>query len=74
MSNKYATHGSCLAELCKRKPMTNMELLRVGISTSPWTRLGEWLDHHPDWTREPNTFKRCGGKELVTWRIVKARK
>ena len=75
MSNRYATQAACLAELCKRRARTNRELLDVGISNSPWRRLAEWLDRHPDWVRQTNTFKRVSkGKTLVTWRIVKARK
>jgi hypothetical protein len=72
--NRYATQGALLAEACKRRGHTNMELLAHGISVSPWRRLGEWLGRHPDWMRQPGTsVYRCGQK-LVTWRIVKAPK
>lgn len=72
--NVYATQGAVLAEACKRRAHTNMELLGHGISVSPWRRLGEWLDRNPDWVRKPGTSVIRGGQKLVTWRIVKAPK
>jgi len=72
--NVWATQGALLAEACKKRAHTNMELLRYGISVSPWRRLGEWLESNPDWMRQPGTTTRVAGQQLVTWRIIKAPK
>ena len=72
--SRHYTQGALLAEACKKTAHTNMELLRYGISVSPWKRLGEWLSRHPDWMRQPGTTARVGDQQLVTWRIVKAPK
>jgi hypothetical protein len=68
------TQGALLAEACKKKAHTNMQLLDHGLSTSPWRRIGEWLDRNPDWMRQAGTFVRLGDQKLVTWRIVKSPK
>jgi hypothetical protein len=69
--NRHATQGALLADRLKRKPHTYLEMLRYGLSTSPWKRVLEWLDTHPGWRLEKGT-KAHGCDELVTWRVVKA--
>jgi hypothetical protein len=68
------TQGALLSEACKKRALTNMQLLDMGLSTSPWRRLGEWLDRNPEWMRQPGTFVRLGEHKLVTWKIVRAPK
>ena len=38
-----STQGRCLIQALKRKPHTYMEMLRIGVSTSPWKRVQECL-------------------------------
>jgi hypothetical protein len=43
MVNRYATQGRILIERLRKKPHTYMEMLRYGLSTSPWRRITESL-------------------------------
>jgi hypothetical protein len=65
------TQGRKLIEALKRKPHTYGEMQRLGISTSPQKRVMECLREDE---RILKWFRAVGGKELVTWRIVKVRK
>jgi len=66
--NRYATHGALLAEKLKTKPHTYLDMCLLCISTSPWRRILEWLDHNPKW----KLVKGKSTKGLTTWRVVKA--
>ena len=64
--NVYATQGRCLIQALKRKPHTYMEMLRIGVSTSPWKRVQECL-------RDSEALIKTPGKDgLVRWRVVAA--
>ena len=66
MRNVYATQGRLLIAALKRKPHTYMEMLRHGVSISPWKRISESL--RPD----EQISKGKNPKGLTTWRVVKA--
>ncbi len=66
MGNKYATQGRLLIEQLSKRPHTYLDMLRYGISTSPWKRIEECLRPHEVVKREKNA------KGLVTWRVVRA--
>ena len=63
------TQGAQLVAALKRQPHTYMQMLRLGLSTSPWKRVAETLDMRPDLTLVKGKRK---GDGLVTWRVVKA--
>lgn len=66
-----ATATNLIAAQLKARPMTYMEMLRLGLSTSPWKRVAEWLEFHPHW-RLMKGVRCVGRKTLVTWRLVRA--
>lgn len=63
---KPKTQGRALIERLKRKPHTYMDMLRYGISTSPWKRIREALGMDEQLLKVENR------QGLVTWRVVKA--
>ena len=67
--NKYATQGRLLIEALRKRPHTYLEMLRYGLSTSPWKRITECLHDTEAVKKEHRTVN---GKRLVTWRIVRA--
>lgn len=64
-----ASQGQLLAQHLRREPMTYMQMLKLGISTSPWKRVDEWLTLHPKW----RLIKATNARGLITWRVVAAR-
>lgn len=62
------TQGRRLIALLKRRGMTYMEMLSLGISTSPWKRVDECLRH------DEAVKKTLNGRGLVVWRVVSATK
>ena len=64
--NVYATQGRCLIAALKRKPHTYLEMLKYGISTSPWKRISECL-HDTE-----AIVKRKGKDGLLRWRVISA--
>lgn len=71
MSNHYATQGRLIVEVLKRRPMTYAEMHSLGLSTSPQKRVVETLRLMPEWALKKGT-KRVGGRDLTTWRVVRA--
>lgn len=69
--NRYATQGRLIVEALKRRPMTYFDMHRLGLSTSPQKRVVETLRLMPDWKLTKGT-KRVGGRDLTTWRVVRA--
>lgn len=67
--NRYATQGRLIIEQLKRRPMTYMQMLALGVSTCPWRRCQEALRHMPEWRLDTSGRNRQG---LVTWRVVRA--
>jgi hypothetical protein len=65
------TQGDQLVSLLKIRPHTYMQMLRYGISCSPWKRVQEWLDLNAGWKLVKQTAS-VRGEELTTWRVVKA--
>jgi uncharacterized protein YerC len=64
--NKYATQGRLLIDRLKRRPHTYLDMLRYGVSTSPWKRVAECLRHGEQLVKAPDS------KGRTTWRVVKA--
>lgn len=60
--------GRRLIALLKRKPMTYMQMLSLGISTSPWKRVCECLAPHELLVKATNA------QGLVVWRVRSATK
>ena len=50
-------------------PHTYLDMLAYGISTSPWKRVKECLAVNETIKKGS---RRVNGRELVTWRVVKA--
>ena len=65
MANHYATHGRLLIAALKQRPHTYMEMLKHGVSTSPWKRVAECLRFDEQLVKAPNK------RGLTTWRVVK---
>ena len=64
--NRYATQGRLLIAALKRKPHTYMDMLRHGVSVSPWKRVLESL-------REGETLVKTKNKRgLITWSVRRA--
>lgn len=64
--NVYATQGRLLIAALKRKPHSYMDMLRHGISTSPWKRVQECL-------RGTEALVKTTGKDgLVRWKVISA--
>lgn len=64
--NKCRTQGRTLIGHLRKRPHTYMEMLRYGISTSPWKRVKEALGMDEQLLKVEN---KCG---LITWRVVKS--
>jgi len=62
---KCKTQGRMLIALLRKKPHTYLEMLRYGISTSPWKRVKEALGVDEQISKAPNR------QGLITWRVVK---
>ena len=71
MSNRHATQGRLIVEALKRRPMTYAEMHSLGLSTSPQKRVVETMRLIPEWALKKGT-KRVGGRDLTTWRVVRA--
>lgn len=67
---KTRTQGEAIAQLLKVRAYTYMEMLAMGISTSPWKRVREYIEMHPEYILQKGT-RAVGGDVLVTWRLVK---
>lgn len=65
MANKHATQGRLLINELRRKPHTYMDMLRYGISISPWKRIKEALAIDE---RIEKSADRAG---RTTWRVRK---
>ena len=66
------TQGEQLAELCKRKPRTYMEMYASLISTAPHKRLAEYVQRHPEWQIVKGKRYIGPGEYLTTWSVKKA--
>jgi hypothetical protein len=64
--NIYATQGRLLIAALKRRPHTYMDMLKHGISCSPWKRIAESL------RSEECIVKRMDGQGRTTWRVIQA--
>ena len=62
------SQGRRLIALLKRRGMTYMEMLSLGISTSPWKRVKEQLGPCEVLQKYTNA------RGLVVWRVVSATK
>lgn len=62
----YATQGRALIAELKRRPHTYMDMLRHGISISPWKRIKECL------AENEQVVKAQDAKGRTTWRVTKA--
>jgi hypothetical protein len=60
------TQGRRLIRALQLRPHTYMEMLRHGVSISPWKRVCESLRH------DERVEKGRDAKGLTTWRVVKA--
>ena len=65
MKNRYATQGRLLIDALKRAPHTYMDMLRHGLSISPWKRIAESL------RADERIEKAQDSKGRTTWRVVK---
>ena len=61
------TQGEQLAEMCKRKPRTYMEMYATGISTAPHMRLREFERRHPEWKVVITKRYMGDGEYLTQW-------
>ncbi len=66
------TKTELLAGYLKQQPHTYRGMFLLGLSTSPWKRVSEWLERNPTWKLRKGTVT-SGGQVLTTWRIVRAR-
>lgn len=64
---RYATQGRLLVAELKRRPHTYMEMLRHGISISPWKRVAEALQ------ADEVIEKSADSQGRTTWRVRKVR-
>ena len=63
------TQGAKLWKLCKRRPMTYLDLALTCISTSAHKRLAEYQQHHaPDCERLVRVKNKRG---LVAFRVIR---
>lgn len=60
----HTTQGRRVIAVLKRKPMTYMEMLSLGVSTSPWKRVKECL------RIGEKVCKGTNRRGLTTWRVV----
>jgi hypothetical protein len=58
--------GERLIRALRRRPHTYMDMLRLGISISPWKRVVEQLGP------EDRLVKLPDAKGRITWRVVRA--
>ena len=65
--NRYATQGRLIIEAIKKRPLTYMGMLKLGVSTCPWRRVSECLRENE------RLVKRADGHGHVTWRVVSVR-
>ena len=65
--NRYATQGRLLIAELRRRPHTYLEMLKHGVSTSPWKRVVESL------TEREQLIKATDKRGLTTWRVVPMR-
>ena len=64
--NRFATQGRLLIERLKARPHTYMDMLKHGISVSPWKRISESLKP------EEKLIKGTNARGLTTWRVSRA--
>lgn len=64
---RYATQGRLLVDQLKRRPHTYMDMLKHGISISPWKRIAEALAHDEVIEKSADAHGR------TTWRVRKVR-
>jgi len=62
------TQGRQLIEILKKRGMTNMEILKLGISTCPWKRIDESLQRGEKLTKHKND------RGLNVYRVIKVYK
>ena len=67
--NRYATQGRLIIEQLKRRPMTYMQMIALGVSVCPWKRVQESIGGAVGWRLDTSGRNRQG---LVTWRVVRA--
>jgi hypothetical protein len=70
MKHETLTQGQIIVRALRRRSMTYMEMMQLGVSVCPWKRVGEALRLDPA-LRLVKGKRKQGGLELVTWRIVK---
>lgn len=68
MSKIDTRQGRLLITILKQRGMTTMELLQTGISTCPWKRIEECLQHDEKLTKHKNH------RGLNVYRVVKSHK
>lgn len=73
MANRDATQGALIADALKQAPHTYLEMFSLGVSTSPWKRVDEWLTHNPEWRLVKAKRYMGEGEYLTTWAIERKR-
>lgn len=66
--NKFATQGRLILNELRKRPLTYMGMLKLGVSTSPWKRAEEALD--PSREEIIRVKRPVGGRDLVHWFCV----
>jgi hypothetical protein len=66
--NRYATQGRILVRALMRRPHTYLDMLKHGVSCSPWKRVQEALRVHFPECQLVKSRDRAGN---TTWRVVK---
>lgn len=64
------TQGRTVIEALKRRPMTYMEMLALGVSTSPWRRCAEALQPGEKLVKGKRYIQ--PGQYLTTWSVKRA--
>lgn len=60
----HTTQGRRVIAVLKRRPLTYMGMIALGISTSPWRRVTESLRTGEKVVKSKNS------RDLTTWRVV----
>jgi hypothetical protein len=64
------TQGETVFHAARKRPLTYLDMLQLRAGLSPWKRLVEHMRARPDYMIRKGV-RRCGGEELVTWRVVR---
>ena len=70
MANTHATRTELLVACLKKRHHTYGQMLRENLSTSPWKRVAEFVDRHPEWMIDKKEVS-VKGEKLIAWRVVR---